>query len=146
VHAAPFVIQVIQVAVTVYVAFVGLLLGSFINLAVDRVPRGESVIRPRSHCRACGRQLNVVDLIPVAGYLLRRGRCATCGAEIGLSSPMVEALCGSIPLASVVWLGVWPGSVVGVGLVAVLGLGLVALAVRPGSRSGKASIPAPRAR
>jgi len=46
------------------------------DVAADRVPRGESIVRPRSHCRSCGRLLTVVDLLPVAGYLLRRGRCA----------------------------------------------------------------------
>ena len=42
-----------------YLVLVALLLGSFINLAADRLPRGESLIRPRSHCRACGRQLTL---------------------------------------------------------------------------------------
>ena len=69
---------VIVPVLTAYVVFVGLVLGSFINLAADRMPRGESVVRPRSHCRACGRQLNTIDLLPVLGYVLRRGRCATC--------------------------------------------------------------------
>ncbi|HEX2679843.1 MAG TPA: prepilin peptidase, partial [Candidatus Dormibacteraeota bacterium] len=55
-----------------YLVFVGLMLGSFINLAADRLPRHESVVAPRSHCRACGRELNFVDLLPVVGWLLRR--------------------------------------------------------------------------
>jgi prepilin signal peptidase PulO-like enzyme (type II secretory pathway) len=111
-----------------YLVLVALLLGSFINLAVDRVPRGESIVRPRSHCRTCGRVLNVLDLIPVAGYLIRGGRCSTCQAPIGASAPIVEAAAGGCMIASIVWLGLWPGAALGLGLVAGLGVVLVGLA------------------
>lgn len=113
-----------------YLVFVALVTGSFINLAADRLPRGESVVRPRSHCRACGRQLNPIDLLPVAGYLLRGGRCATCGSQIGKSAPIVEALSGTSMLASIAWLGVWPGALVGLMAVLVLGTALVGFATR----------------
>ena len=56
--------------------------GSFLALLVDRLPRGESMIRPRSHCRNCDRPLRVWDLLPVLSYLLCRGRCRHCGAAI----------------------------------------------------------------
>jgi prepilin signal peptidase PulO-like enzyme (type II secretory pathway) len=120
--------NVLTVATMAYLVCVALLVGSFINLAADRLPRGESVVRPRSHCRSCARELNVVDLIPVGGWLLRRGQCATCGAAIGAASPTVEAICGGLMLAALVTLGLPVGSVVGaVGLalvgVAVVGLG-----------------------
>ena len=110
-----------------YLLLVALLVGSFINLAADRLPRGESVVRPRSHCRTCGRVLDVVDLIPVAGYVLRRGHCASCGASIGVTSPLVEALCGVAMLASLVLLGPWPGAVAGFALVSVVGVAAVGL-------------------
>src|ERR1700731_4623208 len=99
--------------IDVYLVIVALLVGSFINLAADRLPRGESVVRPRSHCRSCGRVLNVVDLFPVAGYLVRAGRCASCGVRIGVSSPVIEALCGAAMLAAVGLVGLWPGALVG---------------------------------
>jgi prepilin signal peptidase PulO-like enzyme (type II secretory pathway) len=118
---------VIALAAEGYLVLVALLLGSFINLAADRVPRGESLVRPRSHCRACGRVLNVVDLIPVAGYLVRFGRCATCRAPIGTASPLVEAAAGACMLWALVWLGLWPGAAVGFLLVALLGLAAVGL-------------------
>ncbi len=113
-----------------YLVLVALLAGSFINLAADRVPRGESVITPRSHCRGCGRVLNVVDLIPVAGYLIRRGWCATCRTPIGASSPIVEACCGLSMQAPIVAFGLWPGAAVGAGVVAVIGLTVVSVATR----------------
>ena len=102
-------------------------MGSFINRAADRLPRGESVVQPRSHCRTCGRVLNMVDLIPVSGYLIRRGRCATCGVAIGISSPAVEAACGGAMLFSVTLLGPWPGALVG--FAAVVLVGAVAVSV-----------------
>jgi prepilin signal peptidase PulO-like enzyme (type II secretory pathway) len=111
---------------------VALVLGSFINLAVDRIPRRESVIRPRSHCRSCGRVLNALDLLPVAGYLVRGGRCATCRARIGVSSPLVESAAGAMVLVALVWLGLWPGALLGFVLVGLGGLTLVSLAASRG--------------
>ena len=118
-----------------YMVMLALLLGSFINLAADRLPRGESVVRPRSHCRGCGRQLNIVDLIPVGGYVLRQGRCAGCGVAIGRSSLAVEAFCGLAMTAALVLLGPVEGAVVGLGLVAVAGAVTVGLSyARPRPR------------
>lgn len=121
-----------------YLVLVGLLVGSFINLAADRVPKGESVIRPRSHCRSCGRELNVIDLIPVLGYAMRGGRCASCRTPIGMASPVVEAVSGACMLAAIVWLGLWPGAVTGLVLVALWGFAVVGFALRrrAGVRSG----------
>ncbi len=116
--------------VEVYLVAAAMMLGSFINLAADRLPRGESLVSPRSHCRSCGRQLNAIDLLPVAGYLLRRGRCATCGAPIGLGAPIVEAVSGACMLAALVWLGPWPGAAVGLALVGLWGLSVTGLALR----------------
>lgn len=129
-------------AASAYLVLVALLIGSFINLAADRLPRGESVVRPRSHCRSCGRVLNALDLAPVAGYLVRGGRCASCGVSIGLSSPAVEALCGAAMVASVAFLGPWRGAVVGFAAVTVIGVARISLGfaglrrVTPGSQQG----------
>lgn len=113
-----------------YLILVGLLVGSFINLAADRLPRGESIVRPRSHCRSCGRELNVVDLLPVVGYAIRRGRCATCRTAIGASAPLVEAVSGGLMLVAIAWLGLWPGALTGLVLVALWGLLAVGVAFR----------------
>ena len=72
---SPYV--VLELPFDIYFVLVALFVGSFINLAADRLPRGESLVTPRSHCRSCGRVLNVIDLLPVAGYFIRGGRCAT---------------------------------------------------------------------
>jgi prepilin signal peptidase PulO-like enzyme (type II secretory pathway) len=116
--------------VAAYLVLVGLLVGSFINMAADRLPRGESIVRPRSHCRACGRELNLVDLIPVLGYAIRGGRCASCKTPIGGSAPLVEAVSGGLMLAAIAWLGLWPGALTGLALVALWGLLVVGFAFR----------------
>jgi prepilin signal peptidase PulO-like enzyme (type II secretory pathway) len=115
-------------SVEAYLVLLAMLFGSFTNLAADRLPRGESLVRPRSHCRSCGRVLNAVDLIPVAGYLIRGGRCASCGSSIGLSSLAIEATCGGVMLVPLAVLGLFPGAVVGGVAVALVGAGAVALA------------------
>ncbi len=121
-----------------YLVLVGLMLGSFINLAADRLPRRESLLQPRSHCRSCGRVLDLVDLIPVGGYVIRGGRCASCGATIGASSPVVEAACGAAMLAPLAFLGLWPGALVGIAGVSLVGVAAVGFAFgrAPGSRRG----------
>lgn len=134
---------------SIYLVVVGLLVGSFINLAIDRLPRGESVVLPRSHCRSCGRVLNVVDLLPVIGYLIRRGRCATCRIPIGASAPIVEVTSGAIVVVPILLLGAWPGAAIGLTLLAVYGVLLTAgatLRVRGGSPPGTGSGSARRAR
>ncbi|MFN2463433.1 MAG: prepilin peptidase [Candidatus Dormibacteria bacterium] len=115
---------------TGYALLMGLVIGSFINLAADRIPRGESVVQPRSFCRGCGRHLGVVDLLPVAGYLLRRGRCATCAAPIGASSPLIEAGAGILLLLSVLLLGPLGGGLLGLLFEVVLGMVVVAVGRR----------------
>lgn len=79
---------------------VGLLLGSFINMAAWRIPRGQSIVRPRSHCIHCGRTLGPLDLIPVLSYLWLRGRCRTCGARIPIRYLLVELVCGALWLTA----------------------------------------------
>ncbi|TMD10150.1 MAG: prepilin peptidase [Chloroflexi bacterium] len=124
--------QTVVPFVIAYLILVGLFLGSFINLAADRIPRGESVVRPASHCRTCGRRLNWVDLLPVAGYLIRGGRCASCRTPIGLAAPVIEATSGLLLAIPLVWLGLLWGALAGIALVALWGAAVVAYAVRRG--------------
>jgi leader peptidase (prepilin peptidase) / N-methyltransferase len=68
----------------------GLVAGSFANVVIHRVPRHESVVRPGSHCPSCGRPVARRDNLPVAGWLLLRGRCRACRAPISPRYPAVE--------------------------------------------------------
>ena len=70
----------------------GLIIGSFFNVVIYRLPRGESVIIPPSHCPSCNTRLKAVDLIPVLSYIIYRGKCRYCGAKISLQYPVVELL------------------------------------------------------
>ena len=71
-------------------AVAGLAVGSFLNVCIDRLPAGKSVIRLRSHCDSCGQPLQGKDLIPVFSYLRLRGRCRHCGARIPRRILLVE--------------------------------------------------------
>jgi leader peptidase (prepilin peptidase)/N-methyltransferase len=70
---------------------VGLIAGSFLNVVAYRIPRGLSVIRPRSACPGCGHEIRSRDNIPVLSWLLLRGRCRDCGSGISVRYPLVEA-------------------------------------------------------
>jgi leader peptidase (prepilin peptidase)/N-methyltransferase len=71
-------------------ALAGLIVGSFLNVVAYRLPRGESLARPRSRCPGCGTRLRAVDNIPVVSWLALRGRCHHCGAPISARYPLVE--------------------------------------------------------
>lgn len=73
-------------------ALLGLFVGSFLNVCIDRLPRGQSIISPPSHCPACNQKLAVADLIPLLSYFSLRGRCRYCQARIPLRLPLVEGI------------------------------------------------------
>ncbi len=79
---------------------VGLAFGSFLNVVISRLPRGESVVWPPSHCMSCGRRLRWWENIPVASYLSLRGRCRTCGRPIGIRYLVVEAAAGAAAMVA----------------------------------------------
>jgi leader peptidase (prepilin peptidase)/N-methyltransferase len=70
----------------------GLFIGSFLNVLIYRIPRGESVVWPGSHCAQCGHPLKPLDLVPVLSYLFLRGKCRYCGVHISWRYPLVELL------------------------------------------------------
>ena len=74
-------------------AVLGLLFGSFANVVITRVPEGASVVRPSSACQHCGTPIAAYDNVPVISWLLLRGRCRACGAQISVQYPLVEAAC-----------------------------------------------------
>ena len=74
----------------VLVGLIGLAVGSFLNVVIHRVPGGESLLRPGSHCPACGHPIRWRHNVPVLGWLLLRGRCADCGTRISVRYPLVE--------------------------------------------------------
>jgi leader peptidase (prepilin peptidase)/N-methyltransferase len=94
---------VLQVA---FVALLGLLVGSFLNVVVWRVPRGESVVTPPSACPSCHALIRPRDNIPVLGWLLLRGRCRDCHAAISPRYPLVEAATAALFAAMALRFGI----------------------------------------
>jgi Type II secretory pathway, prepilin signal peptidase PulO and related peptidases len=72
----------------------GIVIGSFLNVCILRIPAGESIVTGRSHCDNCKTKIKWYDLIPVLSYFLLRGKCRNCKAKISIQYPMIEALNG----------------------------------------------------
>jgi leader peptidase (prepilin peptidase) / N-methyltransferase len=115
------------VAAAAAIAFLGgLLAGSFVTVVAHRVPRGESIVGPRSRCPACGAQIAAHDNVPVLSWLALRGRARCCGAAISPRYPLTELALGALYAATVLVLWDDPGEVA-LGLVFVTVLAAVTL-------------------
>jgi leader peptidase (prepilin peptidase)/N-methyltransferase len=79
----------------------GLIVGSFLNVVAFRLPRGESLVAPGSHCPSCETPIKPYDNVPVLGWLLLRGRCRACRAQISARYPLVEAVTAVLAVAVV---------------------------------------------
>jgi len=77
---------------TIYFFLLGLIVGSFLNVVICRLPEGKSIVNPPSHCPNCNTRLKVIDLIPVVSYLSTGGKCRYCGEKISFQYPFVELL------------------------------------------------------
>ena len=89
-------------------AVLGLLIGSFLTVVVDRVPDGRSVAAPPSACGACGHRLTALDLVPIGSWLALRGRCRHCGAKIGIEPLVLEAATAALFVAMALRFGADP--------------------------------------
>ena len=78
------------------ITVLGLAFGSFFNVVIYRLPRGESLWSPPSRCPRCGKPIRMTDNIPVLGWLLLRGRCRYCANPISIQYPIVEAVTGAV--------------------------------------------------
>ncbi|WP_112243943.1 prepilin peptidase [Kribbella monticola] len=90
------------VALLLLVFLLGLAVGSFLNVVIHRVPRGESVVTPASRCPRCGTPIRARHNLPVLGWLILRGRCADCGTPISARYPLVELGTGLL-FAALTW-------------------------------------------
>jgi len=100
------VIEVVQGMLVPLCFVIGLLIGSFLNVVVWRVPRGESVVTPPSACPACGTPIRAWDNVPVVSWLVLRARCRRCRARISARYPAVE-LATATGFAALGW---WQGA------------------------------------
>ena len=89
-------------------AVLGLAIGSFLNVVIHRVPRGESVVSPPSACPGCGTAIRPRDNVPVLSWLLLRGKCRSCGERISARYPVVELTCAALFAVMAVRFGLDP--------------------------------------
>lgn len=85
----------------VFCGLLGLAFGSFLNVCLSRLPEGESIVTPRSHCRDCEHVLSWWENLPLASWIFLRGRCRNCQSWIGVRYPLVELAVGLL------WAGCW---------------------------------------
>ncbi len=91
----------------------GLLIGSFLNVVIYRLPRDESIVHPSSHCPGCRTPVVWYDNVPVLSYLWLRGRCRSCGTPISLRYPAIELLTGLLFLVVALRFGLTPMTLIG---------------------------------
>ncbi len=96
-------------AALLFAALMGLVIGSFLNVVAWRLPRGENLSHPGSHCPKCQTPIKPYDNVPVLGWLLLRGRCRACQAPISARYPLVEAATGAlyVVVVAVCWEDPW---------------------------------------
>ena len=80
----------------ILIFILGLIVGSFSNVCIYRIPRNESMIYPASHCPKCRSSIKPIDNIPLLSYILLKGKCRNCGSKISIQYPVVEFLTGII--------------------------------------------------
>ncbi|MGC2062073.1 MAG: prepilin peptidase [Thermodesulfovibrionales bacterium] len=97
------------------VVAVGLLIGSFLNVCIYRIPRGQSIVFPSSHCTSCNTPIRPWDNIPVVSYILLGGKCRQCSSGISFRYPLIEAL-NALLYCAILWRygPGWPSLIYGV--------------------------------
>ena len=98
----------------------GLLIGSFLNVCIYRIPKRENITTTRSHCMACGNVIRWYDLIPVLSFLLLGGKCRDCGAKLSIQYPIIELLNGILYCVVFATLGLNIKSVLTMALISAL--------------------------
>ena len=84
----------LTLTLSIIIFLYGIVIGSFLNVLIYRLPKHENIATKRSHCMECGYQLKWYDLIPLFSYLFLRGRCRKCGTRISIQYPIIEAANG----------------------------------------------------
>lgn len=106
--------------VAVFVFILGTVFASFMHVYVTRMLRGESIVKPGSHCINCNHYLKWYELIPIVSYILQKGRCRKCDIKIGLDSLIIEVLTGFLFLLVYLVYGVSYKTLLGFVLVLIL--------------------------
>lgn len=110
-----------MLAAIAFALIIGLLIGSFLNVVIYRLPRGESVVSPRSRCPNCGHEISALENVPVISWLVLRGKCRECKNPISWRYPAIELLTGLL-FAGVVWVAWDDAARIALGLILVTAL------------------------
>src|SRR3954463_7171009 len=107
----PEIARGMPLAFALWVFATGAVVGSFLNVVIARVPKGQSIVSPGSRCPRCGNAIAWYDNIPIVSWILLRARCRKCGQPISSRYPMVELLTGVLAVAvfkrdGLTWVGV----------------------------------------
>lgn len=86
--------MLIDIIFYIIIFFFGIVVGSFLNVCVYRIPEHEDIVKTRSHCMSCGKQLKWYDMFPLLSYLFLRGKCRVCGVKLSVQYPLIEAVNG----------------------------------------------------
>ena len=103
-------VELIPIYLTIFIF--GLVIGSFLNVCILRIPQHETIVTERSHCMHCGYQLSWYDMIPVFSWLVLRGRCRKCKTKISAQYPIIEALNAALyvlvfTVCGFTWTSIW---------------------------------------
>lgn len=117
-----------EIVIVVYIGLIGLLIGSFLNVVIYRLPHGETIVSGRSHCPVCGYNLSGLDLVPVFSFLLLGRRCRYCKAPISWRYMIVEMTVGLFFTGAAIVFQPWSGALPAVLTASVCALFCVLLA------------------
>ena len=94
--------MIIELTLYTIIFLYGIVIGSFLNVCIYRIPLKENIVVVRSHCMSCGHELKWYELIPLFSFMLQRGRCRACGTRLSFQYPFIEGLNGVLYVLIVV--------------------------------------------
>lgn len=109
-----------EVAIGIFLFILGTILGSFYNVVGYRIPKGESIVYPPSHCTNCNHKLTFFELIPVSSYIFQKGKCKHCHQKISLFYPIFETLTGVLFVLSYISYGLTPELIIALTFVSLM--------------------------
>ena len=84
----------IYIPIFIVIFLYGIVIGSFLNVCIYRIPNKENIVTTRSHCMSCGHQLKWYELLPLISFVVQKGKCRECGAKLSVQYPLIEGLNG----------------------------------------------------
>ena len=112
--------DVMEVAIGIFLFIIGTIFGSFYNVVGYRIPKGESIVYPPSHCTNCNHKLTFFELIPVLSYIFQKGKCKHCHQKISLFYPIFETLTGVLFVLSYISYGLTPELIIALTFVSLM--------------------------